>query len=136
MNIQAIAAVAVTVVGVSKIARDITEHRRADLALRQREAQLSAIATRLRRLRNSNIIGVVEGTEDGRITDANDAFLKMIGVPLRRFHAGELDWRRMTPPDHVAADERGIREASTWGACIPYEKAYLRRDGRRVPVLI
>src|SRR5689334_2223524 len=62
MNIQAIAAVAVTVVGVSKIARDITEHRRADLALRQREAQLSAIPTRLRRLRNSNIIGIYVAT--------------------------------------------------------------------------
>ncbi len=124
------------VVGVSTIARDITEHRRADRALREREAELSAIATRLQRLRESNIIGVVESTGDGRITDANEAFLQMIGASRQALEAGDIDWRRSTPPEHLAADEGGIRQAFAEGACVPYEKEYVRRDGRRVPVLI
>jgi PAS domain S-box-containing protein len=124
------------VVGVSKIARDITEHRRVVRALREREAELSAIAARLQRLRESNIIGVVESTEDGRITDANDAFLDMVDVSRAELLGGGLDWRRMTPPEHLAADEEGIRQAITDGACVPYEKEYVRPDGTRVPVLI
>src|SRR4029453_19360874 len=35
-----------------------------------------------------------------------------------------------------ALDERAVREAQTHGAAPPYERTLVRRDGRRVPVLV
>jgi PAS domain S-box-containing protein len=124
------------IVGASKIARDVTEHKRADQALREREAELSATAARLQRLKEANIIGVFEGEEDGRLADANDAFLEMIGFTRADLGAGAVHWRALTPPEYAPLDEAGIAEARERGACTPYEKEYVRKDGRRVPVLI
>jgi PAS domain S-box-containing protein len=91
---------------------------------------------RLRRLWDSNIIGVMYGDMSGHISDANDALLRMIGYSREDLAAGLVRWPEMTPPEYVGLDAERGAESMQRGACTPYEKAYVRKDGRRVPILL
>jgi PAS domain S-box-containing protein len=91
---------------------------------------------RLRRLWEANIIGVMYPDAAGNILDANDALLRIIGYSREDLLAGGIRWRDMTPPEYLPLDARGIAESRERGACTPYEKVYIAKDGRRVPILI
>ena len=107
---------------------DVTERKQADRALRMQ-------TDRANRLFDSNIIGILFA-DDERITEANDAFLAMVGHTRGELAAGELRWRAMTPPEHAAAVERGFAELRVRGVCTPYQKEFFRKDGSRIAVLV
>jgi len=115
--------------GVIWVIQDIDQRKRAEEALQDREA-------RIRRLVESNIIGVYFWDIDGGITDGNDAFLRMVGRDRRELVEGGIRWTEMTPPEFRAVEEHALEELRVSGSCVPYEKEYLRADGTRVPVLI
>ena len=83
---------------------------------------------------DANVIGVTI-VDERRILESNDAFLTMIGRTRAELDAG-LDWMQLTAPEYAGHDERADRALRSEGAVAPYEKAYLRPDGSRVPVLI
>ena len=91
---------------------------------------------RLRGFATSNVIGMIYGDIRGGVHFANDEFLRIVGHARADLDAGRLDWAALTPPEWRDADARGVAEARERGACTPYEKEYLRADGRRVPVLV
>jgi PAS domain S-box-containing protein len=97
--------------------------------LQEREA-------RIRRLVDSNIIGVVIWDVQGRIIDANQAFLDMVGYGREDLVSGRLRWTELTPAEWRDADEQIIAELKAVGTLQPREKEYLRKDGSRVPVLV
>jgi PAS domain S-box-containing protein len=97
--------------------------------LQEREA-------RIRRLVDSNIIGVVIWDVQGGIIDANQAFLDMVGYGREDLVSGRLRWTELTPAEWRDADERIIAELKAAGTLQPREKEYLRKDGSRVPVLV
>ena len=92
--------------------------------------------SRLRRLWESNFIGVMYSDATGGISDANEALLRMIGHSREDLDAGRVTWSRITPPEHGGLDAEGIAESLKRGACAPYEKTLVRKDGRLVPVLL
>jgi PAS domain S-box-containing protein len=91
---------------------------------------------RIRRLVDSNIIGVVIWDVQGRIIDANQAFLDIVGYGRDDLVSGRLRWTELTPAEWRDADEQIIAELKAVGTLQPREKDYLRKDGSRVPVLI
>jgi PAS domain S-box-containing protein len=97
--------------------------------LREREA-------RIRRLVDSNIIGIMIGDSRGRILEANEALLDMLGYSREELIAGRLRWTKLTPPEWAPADQDALAQLSATGTCRPYEKEYSRKDGGRVPVLV
>jgi PAS domain S-box-containing protein len=97
--------------------------------LQEREA-------RIRRLVDSNIIGVVIWDVHGRIVDANQAFLGMVGYGREDLVSGWLRWTELTPAEWRDADDRALAELKAAGTVRPREKEYLRKDGSRVPVLV
>lgn len=97
--------------------------------LREREA-------RIRRLVEANIIGIFFWNLAGRILEANDAMLALIGYSRADLLSGRLAWKDMTPPEYRAADAQAAAELAACGACRPYEKEYIAKDGHRVPVLV
>jgi PAS domain S-box-containing protein len=107
---------------------DITERKNTEEALRKSEF-------RFRRLVDSNIIPILVGRMEG-ITEANDAFLNMIGYTRAELVNGSIDWMKMTPPDHLIKDMEGLELLKTQGFCPPFEKEFVLKDGRRVPFLV
>jgi PAS domain S-box-containing protein len=91
---------------------------------------------RVRRLVDSNIIGVFIWKLEGQIIDANDAFLRTVGYDREDLISGRLRWTHLTPPEWLDRDERWVPELKRTGSLQPFEKEYLRKDGSRVPVLI
>jgi PAS domain S-box-containing protein len=97
--------------------------------LREREA-------RIRRLVDSNIVGIVIWDIQGRIIDANQAFLDIVGYAREDLVSGRLRWPELTPAEWRGSDEQIIAELQAVGTLQPREKEYFRKDGSRVPVLV
>ncbi|MGY3423469.1 PAS domain S-box-containing protein [Bradyrhizobium sp. F1.13.4] len=110
-------------------ATDVTERKRAEEALRDREAKI-------RRLVDSNIIGIFITGLEGRVLEANDAFLHLVGHDRNDLVSGRVRWTDLTPPEWRERDKRALAELSSNTNAQPYEKEFFRKDGRRVPVLI
>jgi PAS domain S-box-containing protein len=91
---------------------------------------------RIRRLVDSDVIGIVIWDLDGRLIDANDAFLRMVQYDREDLRAG-MRWFDMTPPEWQQAHVREeAEELEATGMMQAREKEFFRRDGSRVPVLI
>jgi PAS domain S-box-containing protein len=97
--------------------------------LQEREA-------RVRRLVDSNIIGISIFDFDGRILETNEAFLHIVGYNRDDVVSGRLRWTELTPNEWQSADERSLAELRATGSCKAFEKEYIRKDGSRVPVLV
>ncbi len=110
-------------------ATDVTERRRAEEALRDSEAKI-------RRLVDSNIIGIFITGLEGRVLEANDAFLHLVGQERDDLVSGRIRWTDLTPPEWRERDKRALAELSSNTIARPYEKEFFRKDGSRVPVLI
>jgi PAS domain S-box-containing protein len=109
-----------------------TARRKAETSLKL----LQNSKMRFSRLLESNIIGVIVTDSNGSILEANHAFLKMVGYTQEDLCAHRLNWREMTPPEHLHLSESSVQELKTLGICQPFEKEYIRKDGSRVPVLL
>ncbi len=111
------------------VKEDITERKQAEESLRLAHE-------RLRRFVDSNIVGVVIANAAGAIIEANDYYLNLIGFTREELVQGKVDWRAITPPEWLPADEQSIRELRDRGTCTPFEKEYVRRDGTRVAIFL
>jgi PAS domain S-box-containing protein len=102
----------------------------------QAEASLRTSEQRLRHFVESNIIGMVIFDRSGRIREANDAFLILLGYTREDLAAGRIDWHALTPPEYCDRDQRAACALADSGAFPPYEKECFHANGSRVPVLI
>ncbi|MBR1246495.1 PAS domain S-box protein [Bradyrhizobium sp. AUGA SZCCT0169] len=102
----------------------------------QLQSDIEARDRKIRRLVDANIIGIIIWEVDGRILEANDEFLRMVGYDREDLTAGRLHRTQLTPPGWRERDARTVAELKRIGTAQPFEKEYLRKDGSRVPVLI
>ena len=97
--------------------------------LEQREAKI-------RRLVDANIIGILIVDRDGRVIEANDAFLRLVGYDRNDLIAGRLHRDDLTPLEWRDQTAHSVAEVKLTGIVQPHEKEYFRKDGSRVSVLI
>jgi PAS domain S-box-containing protein len=96
----------------------------------------SGLEAKVRRLVDANIIGIFIWNFDGRIVEANEAFLHMVEYENEELVSGRMRWTDLTPPEWRDRDAHAAAEAKENGAVQHYEKEFFRKDGTRVPVMI
>ena len=129
--VAALAGVALALARLEAIRR-----RRATEENLQLHSDIQTRDKKIRRLVDSNIIGIIIWEVEGRILEANDEFLRMVGYDREDLIAGLLHRTTMTPPEWRDRDARTVAELRRIGTAQPFEKEYVRKDGSRVPVLI
>ena len=115
--------------GFARIARDFSERHARDEELRRDQARQRLLPP------ENAVAGLISGEFD-RIPEANDAFLQMVGYTREDVTAGRLHWPDLSPPEYFALDELAHEEALRFGACTPFEKELIRKDGSRVHVRV
>src|SRR5262252_3059986 len=122
-----------TVESIEDLKLQIAEREKAEAAVRELATGLEA---KTRRLIDANLIGIFIWNLDGRIVEANETFLRIVGYDRNDLTSGRLRWRELTPVEWRDADERRVAELEATGTAQPHEKEYFRKDGSRVPVLV
>jgi PAS domain S-box-containing protein len=117
------------------------ESLKLEIAAREKaEAEVRELARGLEakicRLVDANVVGIVMWDLEGDITNANDAFLRMLQYDRDDLACGRMRWTDLTPAEWRGRDERAAAQLKATGIFQPFEKEYFRKDGNRVPVLI
>ncbi|MBX3565310.1 MAG: PAS domain S-box protein [Sphingomonas sp.] len=107
-------------IGFIGVAHDVTEAKEAELALREREAQLSAFISQ-------TTAGFAQVDLDGTFTLVNDRFCEIAGWSREQLLRRTM--QSITHPDDLGRNvpmfERAVRE----GVPYTHEKRYIREDG-------
>ena len=106
------------------IVQNIEDRKRAEQALQASQERLS-------RAIQIETVGVIFFKTNGRVTEANDAFLRMSGYSQSDLQIGLVRWDRMTPPEWMPQSLQAVEEFNTRGRTLPYEKECIRKDGSR-----
>ena len=115
--------------GFGAVVRDFSDRHERDEKLRRSRPRIRTIPA------ESAIAGIVSGEFD-HITEVNDTFLELVGYSRTDLLAGRMRWLDVTPPEYAALDELAHEEGLRFGACTPFEKELIRKDGMRVPVRV
>jgi PAS domain S-box-containing protein len=122
-----------TVDSIEDLRAEIAAREKAETALRELAKGLEA---KIHRLVDANVIGIVIFNLEGVVSDANEAFLRIVQYSREDLLTGRVRWTDLTPTEWRDGDERAIAELKATGVFQPYEKEYFRKDGGRVPVLL
>jgi PAS domain S-box-containing protein len=90
---------------------------------------------RLRRLSESNLLSICYWKSTGEITDANDAFLRMLGYSRDDLLSHQIQWSKLTSAEFQVSDKGKFQQLIAEGRHVVYEREFIRKDGTRVPVL-
>jgi len=100
------------------------------------QLEIAKAANRFSRLAEANPFGMLIGSLRGELDYANPAFLKTLGYSSAEVSSGKVRWDDLTPSEYAKADANAVRQLLATGRCDVYEKAYIAKDGRHVPILL
>lgn len=121
---------------IEKIKQSERNLRESIKILTELNIRLDSEAERFKRWKESNFIGIIHSDAKGNILDANTTMLDMIGYTHQELEDNEIDWKSLTPKEYLPLDLNAIEEANRQGYWTPFEKAYIHKDGHKVPILI
>lgn len=109
-------------------AMNIDERKSIEFALEKSKLRYKAIF-------DSNTIGICIIDAEGKIHEVNDRFLNMLGYS-RRAVEGKMLWDAITPLQYRKTDKAKLKSLLRSEEARPWEKEYIRKDGKRTPVLV
>ena len=107
------------------VARHITERRRAEANLREKEEKLRGLYKLTR-------LGIARTDMKGQYVEFNDAFRNICGYSAEELNS--LDYWALTPKKYESEELRQLESLQSTGQYGPYEKEYIRKDGVLVPL--
>ncbi len=110
-------------------ARIVVERQQAARALESTEERARFLAQIIERAEQP--VGV--GFPDGRLGTCNPAYCELTGYTAEELEG--VSWAHMlTPPEWLDTEMAALAELERTGKPVRYQKEYIRKDGRRVPV--
>ncbi len=97
----------------------------------QLQQSLRESEARLRKVLETEAVGVIFFDDIGTVVGANEAFLHMTGCTRQQIQAREVTWRTWTPPEFVETTEAQMKTLDETGRIGRYEKEYIQGDGTR-----
>ncbi len=87
---------------------------------------------KLRGLYEMAPVGIALTDQAGRYVEYNDAFREICGYPDEELKT--LDYWKLTPREYFDQEQVQIESLATTGRYGPYEKEYVQKSGRRIPI--
>ncbi|MET3105482.1 PAS domain S-box-containing protein [Oxalobacteraceae bacterium GrIS 1.18] len=115
-------------------ARDLAEQASLEKTRMLDALQLSE--SRLRRLVNSNLIGIMQGDIKGNILEANDVLLNMLGVTRKEIESHEINWLKLTSSANHKTYSNALQELARSGQAPPFEVELISRSDRQIPAMV
>jgi PAS domain S-box-containing protein len=98
--------------------------------------ELTESEAKFRRLLDSNIVGISVWDLDGRVLEANEAFLRIVGYERGDLTSGRLRWTDFASSQGPDRDRQEMLALLQGGESLPpFEWEFIRKDGSRVPVV-
>ena len=116
-------------IALMNMAIDVTEKAAVERKILESEEKLRAFF-------ESPLVGISYSNIDGLVYSANNELLNMLGYSIEDLEGGLLQLDKITSPEFLKADQKAIRQAKKEGICTPYEKQFLRKDGKPIWVLV
>jgi PAS domain S-box-containing protein len=91
---------------------------------------------RLKRLTNSNLIGIAQGSGSGQLNEANQLFLQICGYSLAELIRQKAIWTILLEDDDLTTCQLAYAELFDIGSAAPFEVMLKHASGKKVPVLI
>lgn len=113
------------VFGVTSVVEDISEQVLMEQSLKESEAYN-------RMLFESSPVGLALCDMEGLLLDINPAYAKLIGREIDE--TKNLSYWDITPEDYAEQEQQQLNRLNQEGVYGPYEKEYLHKDGRHIPV--
>jgi PAS domain S-box-containing protein len=104
--------------------------------MRRRAEALAHSEARIRRLVETNIVGIAIFNAEGRLLQVNDAFLRIVGYTREMFEAETPRWADVMTPEHASRLQAMFDASGTQPKPLAFEQEWVRQDGVRVPVQI
>jgi len=117
-------------------ARSYASEREARALAKAATSATAKAESRFAQLFDSGIIGIVTNNFDGHVFEVNDELLNIVGYTREELLAETFNWRDLTPNEWRSVDAVAIEQLRSTGIGDLREKEYLRKDGRRIPVLV
>jgi PAS domain S-box-containing protein len=101
-----------------------------------RQQELAQAVKRFQRLSDTNPFGMVIGDLHGNLSYVSPALLATLEYSEAEVNSGKVQWSDLTPPEYAEADARAVKQLRERGSCDIYEKVYVAKSGRRIPLLV
>jgi diguanylate cyclase (GGDEF)-like protein/PAS domain S-box-containing protein len=110
---------------VASALRDVSARKMVEAALRENEEKLRSLFV-------LSPLGIAMTDMDGKFLEFNEAFRAISGYSESELKA--IDYWHLTPKKFEAAEAQQLESLSRTGRYGPYEKEYIHKDGRKVPL--
>ena len=111
------------------LVRDIEIRKHAENIIKQSEERFRAFF-------NSDVIGTFYGDIWGNVYSANNEFLRILELTKEDIVKEKIKIQNFTPKEFISQDEENILNAKINGSCLPYEKQFISKNGKRIWTLV
>ena len=115
---------------------DITELKQVERALREATEEARRGRERVQRMLSSALVGIAVSTAEGRVVEANDAWLALVGRTREELERGDIRRELVVPAEDLEKSRRIAVRVDAEGGIASLEATLLHADGEKIPVLL